>query len=152
MKVTVCDLIANKHTQYTEADREWLSVLNEEQLAAMMPVNIPEVKEVTNNNEAKPLTYEELLATAPAEVRAQHEFVANMVKKTREDLITKIKANEHNKFTDEQLNSMPDTLLQATAESFAPVANYSGMGGSQVIDNANTEEPLSLPSFKEESK
>ena len=152
MKVTVCDLIGNKHTQFTEADREWLSVLNEEQLAAMMPVNIPEVKEVTNNNEAKPLTYEELLATAPAEVRAQHEFVANMVKKTREDLITKIKANEHNKFTDEQLNSMPDTLLQATAESFAPVANYSGQSGSQVTDNSCAEEPLPLPSFKEESK
>lgn len=152
MKVTVCDLIANKHTQFTEADREWLSVLNEEQLASMMPVNITEVKEITNNTEAKPLTYEELLATAPAEVRAQHEFVANMVKKNREAMVNKIRANEHNKFTDDQLNAMSDDLLQATADSFSPVANYSCQSGSQVIDNSGVEEPLPLPSFKEESK
>lgn len=147
MKVTVCDLIGNKHTQFTEADREWLSVLNEEQLASMLPVNIPEV---TANTETKPVTYEELLANAPAEVKAQAAFVANMVKKHREDLITRIKANSTNKLTDEQLNAMSDTVLESVADSLAPVANYSvNAGNVTMTDNAVTEEPLPLPSIEE---
>lgn len=151
MKVTVCDLIANKHTQYTEADREWLSVLNEEQLASMVPVNIPEAKEVTANAEPpKQATFEELLAAAPAVVKARFDFVDNMIAKQRTDLIARIKSNSVNKYTDDMLNTMSDELLQATADSFAPVANYAGAGGGFTpVANADGEEPLLLPTINE---
>ncbi len=151
MKVTVCDLIANKHTQYTEADREWLSVLNEEQLSSMMPVNIPEAKEVTNNAESpKQATFEELLAAAPATVKARFDFVDNMIAKQRTDLIARIKSNSVNKYTDDMLNAMSDELLQATADTVAPAANYAGAGGGFTsVANADGEEPLMLPTINE---
>lgn len=177
MKVTVCDLIANKHTQFTDADKEWLSALKEEQLALLMPVNIPtdnedddakkkaaeearKKAEEMKNNEQKPVTYEELLAAAPPAVRAQHEFVANMVKAHREKLVTQIKANKTNKFTDDQLNAMSDELLQATADSFPaetqPVANYAGFSGTFTPqhNSESKEEPLSIPTLnvKEDDK
>lgn len=142
MKVTVCDLITNKHTQFTESDREWLSALNESQLATMMPVDIPEV---VANQEVKAPTYEELLAAAPVEVRAQHDFVANMVKKNRDSLIGRIKANSSNKLTDGQLASMSDDMLQATADSIAPVVNYAAAAGVFTQNVSPTEEVMGMP-------
>lgn len=148
MKVTVCDLIANKNTQFTEKDKEWLSALHEDQLAALVPVNIPEV--TANADPPKQASFEELLAAAPANVKARFDFVDNMIKQNRDELIARIKSNETIKYTDEMLKAMSDEVLRATADTVAPIANYSGAGGGHtVISNANKEEPLLLPTLNE---
>jgi hypothetical protein len=149
MKVTVCDLIANKHTQFTETDREWLSVLHEDQLAALVPVNIPTV-----NEEPKPVpqTWDEIIANAPAEVKVQNQFVKDMIKAHRDGLIGRIKANVNNKLSDEALAGMDDETLRQMADSFTPIANYAAGAGAQTSLTANAEEPLMIPTLNEEKK
>jgi hypothetical protein len=142
MKVTVCDLITNQKTRFTEADREWLSTLSEDQLATMVPM------EVTANTE-KPVTFESLLASAPSDVKARFAFVDNMIKTNRDGLIARIKSNATAKFTDEQLGSMSNELLAVTADSVAPVANYAAGAGANTVMNASSEEEaLTLPDYE----
>jgi hypothetical protein len=139
-KITVCDLINNVHTQFTEADREWLSVLHEDQLAAMVPVNIP-----TGNS-----SWDEIIANAPVDVKERLDFVQNQRNDLRAGLFTRIKANTFNKFTDEQLGVMSDVVLQNLADSFAPIVNYVGASGA-VTANQGDEVEL-VPTMNEQWK
>jgi hypothetical protein len=152
-KLTPCEvissLISNAHTQFTEADREWLTALNEGQLELLVPVNIPEIK--VNKEEAKPQSFQELLNSAPADVQAQFKYNADKFAEHKAGLITRIKANERNKLTDEQLGALSIEVLEATADSLAPVApvaNYAGAFG-MVTDPAGIKQnALDLPTME----
>lgn len=150
MKVTVCDLIKNQHTQFTEDDREWLTALNEDQLALLVPVNIPEIK--ANKEEPKPVTFEQLLNAAGADVQAQFKYNAAKFEEHKAGLLARIKANENNKLTDEQLAGMGIDMLESIANSIAPVVNYQGNGGAHDFMGEITQNALDLPSMEEPKK
>jgi hypothetical protein len=85
------------------------------------------------NTEATPTatrfsTVEEALAAFPPEIRSQMEAGMKLQAKQKADFIAKIKGNAANKFTDEQLNGMDNTMLEglaALAETAAPIVNSS---------------------------
>jgi hypothetical protein len=151
-KQKVDALIANGH--FTEDDREFLTKCECPQFTRLETLaNKPPVK-VNAETPAKPQTYEELIANAPADVRAQNEFVQRKLKQERDGLVTRIKGNTHNKLTDDQLAGMDITMLETIANSIAPAVNYDGGAGAhhQITGNADAEEPLEMPVYNEEKK
>jgi hypothetical protein len=144
-KEKVNALIANGH--FTEEDRTLLENCECSQFARFEALAAKPA--VTVN--AKPVTYEEMMAAAPADVKAQHAFMTNQFQIHRAGLVAKIKANESNKITDEQLAAMDVQLLEVVANSIVPVVNYAGgAGGVRPVDNELSKEaPMELPTFVE---
>jgi len=160
-KEKVTALIANGH--FVEDDRKFLEncecpqFTKIEALAAKQDVSAIEMakcKELMKGNaEVKPVTFEELLAAAPAEVKAQHEFVANQIKERKAGLVAQIKANESNKITDERLSRMDMETLAEIAGSIVPVVNYAGAQGSRFVDAGEQgEAPMVVPVINFEKK
>jgi hypothetical protein len=164
----ICDLIANKHTTFTEDDREWLKASTDGQLDSLVPVNIPEPVDnvtvltkmtdeelkaeckrrgITGNAEGenKMMTWDEIVANAPADFKAKLDFVEKQMVANREGWVARIKANKANKLTDEVIKTMSDAALQLIADSLAPVVNYDGGQGFQTVNAGDEEEGLALP-------
>ena len=135
-------LIDNASTQFSEDDRDWLSTLEESQLAKLSPTNnegdgeeeeVPlaaaeeeeettEVEEPSNN---KRVTTEEYIANAPDEVREVLDESLRMHRSRKSSLIKGIMANSRNKFTEAQLKSKGLGELEAIAE-LATDVSYEG--------------------------
>lgn len=129
-------LVANKATKFTEADKEWLQTLSEEQLDQM----IPEVEEPIVDN-----------ATAPAlsaEDKAALDFGKKMLAKKKADMANCIQANTAaGVWTPEVLAAMPEDMLERVYNSVKPVeheiVDYSLNGNPPRIQaNANVEAPM----------
>src|SRR5574340_1043595 len=143
-KQKVAVLIANG--AFTEEDRTFLENCECPQFSRMEALaNRP-----AKANEAKQPTFQEVLDANP-EFKANHDFIQAKIKEHRADLTTRIKANENNKFTDEQLNGMDIKMLETVANTFVPVVNYQGAGGGHFQVNADEakEEPLVMPILNE---
>lgn len=148
-KQKVNALISNG--KFVEADRSVLETCSCETFAkfeAMMATNAAASADPPAPKDD--VTFESLLGKAPKHIQDRFTFVDNQIKELRSGLINRIKSNKSNKLTDAQLEAMSDDLLRATADSFAPVANYSASPGAftpaTVTDNAaEAEEPMTLP-------
>lgn len=162
----ICDLIANKHTQFTEADRAWLTELADEQLALMVPVvnedeiRATAVEALTNdgvlevlkarglqvNTSSAPATAEAYVANAPATYKGRLEEGLKLVDAARNARIAGILANSRNKFTEDQLKLKSNEELEAIAAIADVPANFSGAAGGQAPQtNAVKIEPLACP-------
>lgn len=152
----VASLIANAASTYTAEDSDWLSELNETQLEKLeAPYKANEgadkttAPDKTNTTQADTYTpeqkWEAFMNSAPAEFRAVINAGTRALDAKRTDLITKIKANAKNTFTDEELKGMPDVVLEKMASMATPEvkpANYGGQGGGfQTNAGAEEEEP-----------
>ena len=147
---------------FTEADRTFLEncdcpqFTRIETLAARpngdgKPAEAP----VKANEEAKPAvaSFESLLANAPADIQAQFKYNKEKFAQHRTGVIARIKANATNKLTDEQMAPMSIEVLEAMANSIAPVANYNGGQGTFTqVDNDTAVECLTLPTLNEDKK
>jgi hypothetical protein len=83
-------------------------------------------------------TVEQFLASAPAGIREVLQSGMTMVDRQRTALITKIKANSKNKFSDDQLKGFDLGHLEALAELAEPPADYRGRAansGSEIDVN-----------------
>lgn len=139
---------------FTEADRSFLEnadcpqFTRIESLAAQKTNAAPAA--------AAPQTFEQVLASAPVNVQAQFRYNEQKFNEMREGLVARIKGNANNKLTDEQLGAMGIEVLEATANSLAPVQaaaqpTYIGAGGVQFQANAADAagECLTLPTLNE---
>lgn len=142
-KQKVSELIANG--AFTDEDRNFLETCECPQFTRIQTLAVRPVK-MKANAEQKPVTFDELLKAAPADVQAQHAYVTNQFKQFREGLVARVKANANNKFTDEQLASMDISLLETVANTVTPVASFVGAGGGAPVVNQEIKEaPLEMP-------
>jgi hypothetical protein len=166
----VAALIANEATPYKAEDSEWITALTAdafEKLEAPYKVQAKgegdcmgltgqEKEDCMEKNGTKKKANEgapasakseaEMLAdyinSAPAPVRAVLNAGMRQLDAKRSELIGKIKANERNTFTDEELMGMPDIILEKFATAVAPAPkspDYSGMGGGFVPNSAGED-------------
>lgn len=151
-KVTA--LISNEQTQFTEDDRPWLEGLEEAQLDKLAPVALEKHKDDKNNEDdeeemkkddksrlnSKPRTFEDVLASAPAEVRESIQHGQRLFSEHRESMIETIKANEKNKFTNDELKGLGIDMLERLA-ALAAKDDFSGRGfRSQATPKGNQNE------------
>ena len=180
----VSNLIADENLLWSEADREALMGMNEDVLTKMVPVaNKGEVKQTDEEKAAldaaamsgagptvpatpatpvgntQPVSLEQYVGAAPAQIRDVLMSSLSTLDAERSTLISNIKNNPANFYSDEQLKAKDVIELRGLAKLAAPVANesqfqsfpavdYSGAGlGSVPV--ANTQggpgEALALP-------
>jgi len=130
----VDELIANKQSQFTAEDKEWLLALKEEQIEKLTPVEEADkgfgvqanMDEAIATFKATLTTIEDYTALMPEEMRAQIDAGVKMYQEKREALIAGIKANSE--FTEDELKVMNDAYLEKLSKSINKVADYSGQG------------------------
>lgn len=156
-------LIANEATQYSEDDRDWLSTLEESQLARMSPVvneeeggkegeELPEaavteepaeeVEEPAVNAAPTPVSTEDYIASAPSEIREVLDSGLRMHRARKQKLVDGILANKRNTFSKEQLCTKGLDELEAIA-SLAEDISYEGNAptGASAHESADDAPP-----------
>ena len=165
----VAAIIANASTQFTEADKEALTAMDESTLKKMLPVEVDNEQAVANaakeahdkalnlNQEVetpdKPQTAQEYIDNAPAGVKAMLQNGMSSYAADKAKLIKLITANEKNTFSDEQLQAkeLPElknlaSLAANTKKEAEEVRSLDFSGQADVADNVeNTDTPLPLP-------
>lgn len=171
-KTLIDKLVGNAKSGIKETDREALALLSETALQSMVTnaegqpaaTTVTEEPAATTVTEApaapppaanqKPVTMEEYVSAAPAELRDVLISSLNVHNQHKQELVAKITANKANVFTPEQLGAKSLGELQAiaalaaTAPGLVPVPSY--FGAAQPIANAGTstaETPLGLPAM-----
>lgn len=129
------ELIANKATKFTEADRGWLETFEESQLDLMLPtIETIEVEKVVTN------------ALSP-EDQAALDFGKKELAKRRKDMVEGIQKNcAAGTWEESELTTMSETMLEklykSTVREEAPV-DYSLQGNvEQPKDNNNGIKPM----------
>jgi hypothetical protein len=151
-------LIGNKASGFTEADRPFLTALDDARLDAFVanaatkapaaaapaaPAAEP-AKPAVNAEPAKPAA-----PALNAEDQAALDYGKRQLTANKGRLVKVILANKQNKFTEAALNAKGIEELELLAElAGSKPADYSGLGevAEPVANAANEEEPLGLPS------
>ena len=161
----VAALIANEATPFTAEDSEMLSALTEtqfEKLEAPYKANEKADEKPIGDGAAAPdktnaatadqdtpeQKWEAFMNSAPAGFRAVINAGTRALDAKRTDLISKIKANSKNTFTDDELKAMPDVVLEKLAVVAArelTMHNYSGAGGGFQTNAGAEEEEAYVP-------
>ena len=156
------NLINNKNTAWSEADREFLEAQNEETLEKMTPQAAVTQQQVNTSNKPsredilavfgeKPMTNEEFLQLASPEVRLQIQEGLQLRTNQKNAIVAEIVANtEEWPEEDLQLKEMPELLRihkLATKDLgqtvFVPAG---GIGGNTKVEvNKNSDKPKVVP-------
>jgi len=144
----VVELINNKLTKYTEADREWLLTLGAEKLELITPVEpelvvAPQVNLEGYVKKDSLKTTEDFLKIAPPEVQDQMRSGLRLHQEHRAELIKTIMTNSaENVWTEDELKAYSTDMLDKLSKQF-PQVNYAGRaaGGYTPIK----EEEVLLP-------
>jgi len=154
-------LIANSASKWEEGDKEFLLTLDEKQLEKMVPeVSTVEVKLdseefitavkaeadklVANSGGSaeKPQTVTDYIKAAPVEMQEVLSSGVRAFNSRKTELITSIKANKKNTFTDEVLTGFNlETLEKLSA--LAVTEDYTMQGGPRM--NAEHDDPNTIP-------
>jgi hypothetical protein len=94
--------------------KDFVANMTDEQVAAVAKLERTVTVEIPVANEA-PKNLDELLASAPAAVKAQIEEAFAVNSNHRKELVEKIVANEKNLFSADELNAMPTASLTKLA-------------------------------------
>ncbi len=160
----VNELVANEVTQYTEEDREWLSTLEEEQLAKMAPVVNAETDEekaarieaeeaataeearlAANalNDPPKPVSTDDYIAAASPEIKEVLESGLRMHRSRKAALVTALTENARCRFTADQLNARTVDELESLA-ALAQDISFEGQA-LELTDNSSESEENFTP-------
>ena len=158
----VNELIANKQSNFTDEDKEWLSEQDEVNINKMFPKE-PEKKEVkdvkVNKEEAVNVlketlkTPEDFFALMPDEMQDQMKAGLVLHNQNRKKLQKTILDNaKEDTWTEDELKTMSTDMLKKIASSFnvEDIADYSGSGSGK-LPTEDTEEAL-LPIGVNEEK
>ena len=164
-------IIANTANQYTDADTDALMAMEEEVLGKMIPAKVSNEESVATtatdamntalnlNNQVetpkKPLTAQEYIDNAPAEVKAMLQNGLSSYAADKKKLIKIIVANEKNTFTEDQLKAkeLPElrslaALAANTKEQKAEVSTLNFAGQADPVENTGKlPEPLPMPTL-----
>lgn len=128
-------LIANKQTQWTAEDREWLLSLEEAAIDKMSPVEEKKDPDLFTQAEKDKAvkdfkgglkTIEDYTALMPEEMKTEIDAGVKLYREKRDALIKNIA--ENSEFTAEDLASHGDETLEKLMKSIKKVADYSGQG------------------------
>ena len=146
------ELIANESNEFKEEDKVWLKDLEEGHLKKFTPA--AEAKGTPDEGEPKddadkgegddptPVTLEQYIADAPAEVSAVLSEGIRLQEEKRSALVTGVIANEKNSFTKEQLEEMNTSTLENLAK-LAGNEDYSGRGAPRAqVSDPNAPPPM----------
>lgn len=162
-KEKVSALISCKGTKFEESHREWLMTLSEDQLDLFeaeeptVPVKEPtpaaeeSKSEPKANEEKKPKTLEEFISDAPQEIGRVLRASVNQYNTLRDQLVSEIKANAKNKFTEDQLKAMDMEMLQNIVQ-ISGIQDFSARGGPRANSESNVSEFHAPPPRKLFSK
>lgn len=150
-------LIANAATQYVEDDREWLSALEEDQLAKMAPAEASQTPEEIAAAEATAeataaaeaaesadtpvVSTEDYIAAAPAEIQAVLNSSVQLHQARKKALVDGLVANARCQFSKESLESKPIDELENIS---ALAGDISYAGGAPTL-TANREDDSAIP-------
>jgi hypothetical protein len=144
----VVELIANKLTKYTEADREWLLTLGAEKLELLTPVEPEPVKQpqvdLTGYVRKDSLkTVDDYIALAPKEVGEMLKSGLQLNQERRATLIQSILSNSaEGAWTEDELKGQTMDMLEKLNRQF-PQVNYVGQSvGSNLSANRTTIAPM----------
>ncbi len=158
-KTKVDALIASKLNQFSEASREWLTSLSDEQLATLEPVApaVEEVKAVVvapaeavaaaaaNKEEPKPVVInkDQILAALGIDEATLETIKTVKVDKVaaRNAKIAEIKANAKNPYTESELSVFSDAALEKTLEMLTPAGYRVTPGTSRTNNEDHAPEP-----------
>jgi len=165
----VAELIANSASKFEDGDKEWLLTLDEKQLEKMASSGVAPVVDVTSEefvaavkaeaeklkanggtdqkkvepkaNEApKPQTLDEYVAAAPGPMQEVLNSGIRAFNSRKAELITSIKANEKNSFSDEALTAFDMSTLESLS-ALAFTEDYTMKGGPRY----NEDDPNLIP-------
>ena len=142
-------LIANDGNEFKEEDKEWLKNLEEGHLKKFAPLEeadpTPGADPEPNagpGEEPVPITLEQYIADAPAEVGLVLSEGIRLQQEKRSTLVAGVIANEKNSFTKEQLENMDTTTLENLSK-LAGVEDYSGRGAPRAqVSNPDAPPPM----------
>jgi hypothetical protein len=144
----VVELINNKLTKYTEADREWLLTLGKEKLELITPVEpeaiVTQLQDLTGYVKKDSLKTEaDFLALAPESIQDSLKAGLRLNQEHRSNLIQSIIANSaEGVWTDVELKGQSTEMLEKLNRQF-PQANYIGQAaGSALNANSSEVEPM----------
>lgn len=152
-------LIDNKDTGWTEADKEMLSNMSEEQLTRLEPVvNTPDENDDTkkeldalkaenktlkaNAKDPKEVKFEDLLANAPAGIQESIQHGTSLFEAQKANIITQITGNENCDYTEAELKKMDFVGLQKLSKAFRVTEDYSVNASQVPVPDVTDEEPL----------
>lgn len=162
------ELIANKAVQFAEEDREWLGTLEDAQLAKLSPVDNADGDAASADAEASanananadanagvnlhpvagdddaPVSTEDYIADAPAEVQEVLNAGLSMHRARKESLVTALIANSRCRFSKEQLEAKQIPELENLA-SLAVDISYEGSGANLHTLSADDDAPPKAP-------
>lgn len=152
-------LIDNASTQYSDDDRDWLSTLEESQLAKMspavndeaevmggtdegeeVPIAAAPAQEEVVDNAATPITTDDYIAAAPAEVREVLGEGLRMHRSRKDAIVKGLLANARNKFSKAQLDAKSLSELE-TINALAADITFEGAGASLTANSAEDDSP-----------
>lgn len=159
------ELIACPCTRFSANDAEWMGKLEADQLeklrvpdgVGVLPKEEPKADEVVAEKkdeteavaepapatlEAKPVTFDELLANADPATREMWRRGMDQYKADRDRVVAKIKANERNAFSEDELRAMPIEHLERLVKLAGDTTDY-GLrpGGAPVTANTTVPKP-----------
>jgi hypothetical protein len=150
-KEVIDALIANKATQYSEDDRQWLSELPVERLNKLSPVangsasaegaedeaqdEVDAEKEKLAANAA--VTPEDFIKNAPAEMQDVLQEGLRMHRAEKDKIVKELVANKRCSFTEKELKAMEVAQLRKLA-ALGNLPSYEGQGGGNAIVKANS--------------
>ena len=149
-------LIDNKSSQFSEDDRDWLSTLEESQLAKLSPVEVEESDdEVTDNigtvvggadavaeADVAPISTDDYIAGAPEEVQAVLNSGLRMHRQRKAALVKGLLANKRCTFNAAQLEGKPLEELEAIAILAGEEVSYEA---NAIRDNSNRADDNAPP-------
>lgn len=172
-KKVIDGLIANEKNKFCEDDRKWLDSLKEEQFDKIVlftnqdpekkpeeePTKPPEPKptdppepttpEPKPEGNEQPVTVDEYIAKAPAEVASFLTRAVAAENEKKEVLVKELVANKRCKFTEEQLKAKDVGELEQLAELANVAVDFTGRTGASA-----TKEPeaMTMPPTFEKAK
>ena len=140
-------LISNKHTRFTDDDKEWLLLQEESQLDKLFPVETTQEPVQVNKDQVaeffKPASkLEDFTVYMPDALKVQVNTGMEMVKKQREEVIADILANSGEVWKQEELEGMNSEMLEKISKTLKPIANYSAQGAGAAGGNSPKIKPL----------
>jgi hypothetical protein len=159
----VDNLIANKRTRFTAADREWLLTLDESTIDKLSPMEPEKKKEevppvqvnkdqVIDEFKNGLKTIEDYAALMPEDMKATVVDGVRLYNERRESLVKDIMENAaKDTWEKDELEAMNTTMLEKIAKTVNKKADYSGMGAPPAT-HASGEEKLLPAGFGKNGK
>ena len=142
------DELIKANTKFQETDKEMLLNMTEDAFARVIDLSSPVIKEVIKEVvkevqiNAAPPTFDELLANADPKLQESIQHGQRLVAQERLNLVTRIKTNKANSFSDDELAAFNLDMLGKLAAMIPVPVNWTANAGVRQMPAADGPAPL----------